>query len=78
MVLDFKNIKIGDYAVFSKEKGKETFLDNLKDGDIYFCIRLSKTDWFDTRLQGDAEIISRLVRIENMLKRLRPSRSRRR
>ncbi len=63
-------LKIGDYEPVKVQKGfNETTL-LLKEGEIFWTIRLNNEGLFDVEKQEDAEIISRLVRIENLLKKV--------
>ena len=63
-------LKIGQYEPVKMEIGiNETTLD-LKEGEIFWTIKLNNEELFDVENQEDAEIISRLVRIESMLKNL--------
>ena len=65
-----ENLKVGDYEVNAFEKGKcETALEgNWFKGCIFYTIRL-EDGYLDTSRQEIAEIISRLVRIECLLKK---------
>ena len=61
-------LKIGDYELVKVEKGvNETSL-NLKEGEVFWTVCLDKGHYFDVKTQEYAEILSRLVRIENKLK----------
>lgn len=62
-------IKIGSYDVRIVGKNETTSL-SLKTGDVYYMVRVDKDGLMDVESQVDAEIISRQVRIENMLKKL--------
>ena len=63
-------MKIGHYEPHTVRKGiNETTLP-LKEGDIFWMIKIDKGGYFDVEKQEDAEIISRLVRIETNLKKL--------
>lgn len=65
-----EKMKIGEYQLFKVEKNiNETTLP-LKEGELFWTVRLSKDVDFDCETQTEAEIISRLVKIENMLKKL--------
>lgn len=68
--------KIGDYWPLIQKKGiDEGFIFDrkgksiLKEGDIYWTIRIDKDGHFDTLRQEDAIIISTLVRIERLLRK---------
>jgi len=70
-------IKVGDYSVKVYKKGyNENAIESLnmngkwKDRDVFYQVRLNKEDWFDVCTQEEAEIISRLVRIENKLNKV--------
>ena len=61
--------KIGEYETCLHEPGEnEAFIDGIKEGEVFYTIRLDKDGCFDVKTQAEAEIISRLVRIENLLK----------
>lgn len=63
--------KTGEYSVEVFKKGEnEANLKGLKNGDIFFMISLGKGVYHDTASQESAEIISRLVRIENKLTKI--------
>jgi hypothetical protein len=64
-----KTMKIGEYDVRVVKKGVETTSLPVKEGEVYYMIRLDKHSWMDVQNQINAEIISRLVRIENLLKK---------
>ena len=68
---NIKELKVGDYLPFVQSKGKvESFITpKLKDGTVFWTVRIDKDGYFDLKEQSDAEILSRLVRIENLLKR---------
>lgn len=70
--------KVGNYLPVKIKKGvNETFLQDytnnnkkpLKEGDIFWMVNLGNGASFDCERQEDAEIISRLVKIENKLDR---------
>ena len=70
-------IEIGEYSIETYKKGyNETAIDCLsvkgiwKNGDVFYQIRTDEEGWMDVALQEDAEIISRLIRIERLLKRV--------
>lgn len=60
---------VGFYEPMKVKKGVNETTLPLKEGQIFWLI---KTEYggFDTERQEDAEIISRLVRIEQMLKKI--------
>lgn len=61
-----KMIKIGEYDVRVVGKNETTSL-KIKKGELYYMIRLDEDSWMDVENVVDAEVISRLVRIENAL-----------
>ncbi|MDO8622645.1 MAG: hypothetical protein Q7R52_00190 [archaeon] len=64
------NTKVGQYECYKQEKGfNEALGIDIKEGEIFWTIRLSKDGYYDTKSQDTAEILSRLVKIEQMLKR---------
>lgn len=62
--------KVGHYVPMVVKKG-ETELGNCKDGTVFWMVCLGEGAYFDVMKQSEAEILSRLVRIENLLKRRR-------
>ena len=75
---EFKT-EVGHYEPVIIKKGvNETFLQDytnnsrkpLKEGDIFWMVNLGDGGSFDVKDQEFAEIISRLVRIENKLNRV--------
>lgn len=63
-------LKIGHYEPVIVEKGvNETSLP-LKEGEVFWTIKLDNEGLFDVDNQDTAEIISRLVRIESLLKNI--------
>ena len=66
-----RKMKIGDYEPRIQEKGlNEAFIDAIKEGEPYWTIRLDEFGNYDTETQDTAIIISKLVKIENMLEKL--------
>ena len=68
-------LKVGQYEPIEVERGvNETTLERfgkpLKEGEIFWTIKLDNEGLFDVDNQDTAEIISRLVRIEIMLKKI--------
>lgn len=63
-----REIKIGEYDIRIVKKGIETTSLPIKEGEPYYMIRLDKESWMDVGSQVHAEILSRLIRIENKLK----------
>ena len=61
-------LKLGQYDIFQVDKDNECAIDNIKKGDIFYTIRMEGGGYYDTKEQDVAEILSRLVRIEQMLK----------
>ena len=62
-------LSVGDYTPLVQKKGiNEAFIDDIKEGDIFWCVKLEDHVCIDVKQQEDAEILSRLVRIENILK----------
>lgn len=64
-----EKLKIGSYEPVKVKKGYNETVLPLKEGDIFWLIR-TEDGGFDTLRQEDAEIISRLIRVEQLLKRL--------
>ena len=59
---------VGEYKCFVQKKGKcEACLENMKEGEVFWTVKISKNGYYDTKNQDMAEIISRLVRIEEKL-----------
>jgi len=66
-----REIKVGDYDVRVVKKGFEEARSlGLKNGDVYYMVRIDKSGWMDVKEQIDAEILARQVRIEALLKKL--------
>ena len=65
-----KDLKVGDYDVRVVKKGFEETNLPVMDGGIYYIVRVDKSSWIDVLHLVDAEMLSRLVRVENMLKKL--------
>ena len=63
-------LKIGDYEPVKVEKGYNETVLPLKEGQIFWTIKMDKYGLFDCKRQEDALIISSLVRIEKKLDRL--------
>jgi hypothetical protein len=62
-------MNIGDYVPIVYEKGvNETSLD-ISEGEVFWTIQLDKNSHMDCVKQVDAEILSRLVKIELLLRR---------
>jgi hypothetical protein len=60
--------RVGHYEPRIVKKGfEETSLD-VPEGEAYWLIRLDRYSGMDVKTQFEAEVISRLVRIENLLK----------
>lgn len=63
-----RRLRIGDYEPIKVEKRiNETTLP-LKEGEVFWTIKLDNERLFDVKTQEEAEIISRLVIIDNNLK----------
>ena len=62
-------MKIGEYDVRIVGKDETTSLP-LKKGEAYYMVRLDKSSWMDVEEHIDAEVLSRLVRVEVLLKKL--------
>jgi hypothetical protein len=73
--MEVGEMEVGDYEPQTYKKGfNETYLETrykIKDGDVFWIIRVDKEGYFDVKTQFEAEVISRLVRIENMLNELK-------
>jgi len=62
-------MKVGHYEPREVKKGfNETTLP-VKEGGIYWVIQLDKYSQMDVRHQETAEIMSQLIKINNLLKR---------
>jgi hypothetical protein len=62
--------KPGDYEPFVQKKGVEEMSGTeLKDGEVFWTVWFDNTGGFDTVSQAEAIIISKLVKIEQMLKK---------
>jgi len=69
-------MKVGDYEPRICKKGEEeTDLMNdevnpIKEGDVFWVVMMERNCMFDVKEQKDAEIISRLIKIEKMIRSL--------
>jgi len=65
-------LKTGEYEPRIVKKGyDEAFIKELKEGDVFYAVKLDKYTTLDVKTQTDAVIISTLVRIEKRLKKLK-------
>ena len=65
-------MKIGDYEPLIQEKDvNEAFIDDIKEGEVFWTVKIDKEGTFDTPSQELAFIMSKLVKIEKMLKRVK-------
>jgi len=70
--------QIGFYEPFTQEKGKnEAFIEGIKEGDLFWTVYLGEGCSYDTVSQFQAEVIGRLARIEDKLKKRNPNLGRR-
>lgn len=60
----------GVYEAFIVEKGVNETMLPLKKGECYYTVFLGGDDYLDVATQAEAEIISRLVRIEHSVVRM--------
>ena len=63
-------VKVGGYIPVKVEKGVNETTLPLKQGEIFWEINLGDGGSFDVERQEDAEIISRLIRLEKKLNKL--------
>ncbi len=64
--------KIGSYKPFKQRKNAdEAFIKDIKDGELFWTVKIAEGHYYDTKSQDVAEILSGLVRIENMLRKRR-------
>jgi hypothetical protein len=68
-VVCMKYLKVGEYEPRVVRKGVEETTLDIPEGGVYWCICLGKGVEMDVGTQAEAEIISRLVRIEALLRR---------
>jgi len=61
-------MEIGHYEPRKVKKGEEETTLDIPEGEVYWLIQLDKDAQLDVETQTEAEIISRLIRIENLLK----------
>lgn len=65
-----KKLELGNYEPRIQQKGvEEAAIEGMKNGDIYWTVRVGRDDWYDTKSQDNAEIIAALARIEQKLKK---------
>lgn len=64
--LDKEIMKIGDYLpqIYKKDENEYSGTEKLKDGDVFWTIRMDKDGWYDTLDQDKALIISNQVKLE--------------
>ena len=70
--------KVGDYLPYQQEKGvmESCCVDNIKEGEDFWTIRLDKDGMYhDTKSQDTVVILNKLVKIEQMLKKLKNDKS---
>jgi hypothetical protein len=60
-------MKIGAYELRTVKRGFEETNIGVPEGDVYYVVQLDKTGQMDVKTQIEAEVLSRLVRIENEL-----------
>jgi hypothetical protein len=61
--------KPGEYYPVIKLKGKQdTDLEGVNEGDVFWEVVCENKSILDVKTQTEAEIVSRLVRIEKLLK----------
>lgn len=61
-------VKKGNYEAIVQEKGKnEAFIDGIKEGECFYTVGLGEGVGYDTKSQFEAEVLSRLVKIEKRL-----------
>lgn len=64
-------LKIGEYeSVVQKEGYNESFVKGVKEGEVYYQIRVDRYGILDVKNHSEAITISSLTRIENKLDRL--------
>ena len=64
--------RIGHYAPSTQEKGKnEAAIGGVKEGKLFWTVYMGEGCYFDVTNQFEAEILSKLVKIEHMLKKLK-------
>lgn len=65
-------MKIGHYEPSTQEKGVNEFAGSeviIPDGSVFWTVQTNKDRQFDVLRQEDAEILSRLVIIEQLLRK---------
>jgi len=62
-------MKIGQYEPREMKKGVDETVLPVKEGGVFWVIQIDKHTKCDVLHQESAEIISRLVRIENLLRK---------
>ena len=67
-----EDLKIGGYESVVQKKGiNEAFIDGVKEGQVYWRVRIDRDGQMDLKTQFEAEVISRLVRVERLLDKLK-------
>lgn len=65
------HLKIGDVNPEIYKTGEnETGLGGLKDGDVFWTVRMADESYYDTKSQDTAEILSQLVVQNDKLRKL--------
>jgi len=60
-------MKIGNYESRIVKKGVEETTIGVPEGHEYYVIQMDKFSQLDVKTQAEAEIISRLIKIEKLL-----------
>jgi hypothetical protein len=64
------DMRVGSYDVRVVKKVVEETNLPVKEGGIYYIVRVDRESWIDVLNLVDAEMLSRQVRIESLLKKL--------
>lgn len=64
------NWKIGEVKTFFVKKGEQETGLPLKEGECYYTVKTDKETWIDVEDLVEAELLGRMVRIENMLEKV--------
>jgi hypothetical protein len=64
-----RDLGVGDYEPRVVKKGVEETTLDIKEGEVYWVVQVDEEGQMDVKEQIDAEILSRLIKIEAVLKR---------
>ena len=64
-------MKPGDYVPEVQKKGvNEAFIEGIKEGQVYWTVKLDNDGLLDVRTQSEAITISRIIRLEQRMEKM--------